>query len=286
MKQQRSVLRMALGAAVLGAFASPGAIAQPVAAPATSAAGPSYADLAELADSAPLVLRAQVRRLTALEPERARGVAAGHGRFYVEGRTRALIAGNAVLGESLRYLVDLPLDARGRASAIKGRDVLLFAREAPGRPGEIQLVAPDAQIVWDPAIEARLRGLLVELNGPEAPARVTGVREAIYVPGTLAGEGETQIFLSTANGSAASITITHRPGASPQWGASFSEVFDPEAKPPARDTLVWYRLACALPGRLPTRVNVSATPEDQARADADYTLVRKDLGDCGRTPRA
>lgn len=275
----------ALAATLAGSGVSTLALAQPVAPTAAPQAGPSYADLADLADSAPLVLRAQVRRMAVLEPERARGVAAGQARFYIEGRTRALIAGNAVLGEALRYLADLPLDARGKPPALKGKDVLLFAREAAGRPGEIQLVAPDALIAWDPAVEARLRAVLVDLVKPDAPARVTGVREAIYVPGTLAGEGETQIFLSTQDSSAASITVTHKPGAAPQWGVSFSEVFDPEARPPARDTLVWYRLACSLPRRLPPRVNVSPTPEDQARAQADYGLVLKDLGDCTRTRR-
>lgn len=258
------------------------ASAQPVAAAAVPAAGPSYADLADLADSAPLVVRAQLRGLTALEPERARGVRAGWARYYVVARTRALIAGGSAQGESLRFLADLPLDARGKPPRLKGKDVLLFAREAPGRPGELQLVAPDALLVWDPAVEARLRGVLQELNAAERPARVTGVREAIFVPGTLAGEGETQIFLSTHDGTAASITVSHKPGSEPHWGVSFSEVFDPAARPPARDTLAWYRLACALPRQLAPRVNVSATIADQRQAAADYALVRKDLGDCGR----
>ena len=258
------------------------ASAQPVAAPAAPATGPSYADLADLADSAPLVVRAQLRGLTALEPERARGVRAGWARYYVEARTRALIAGNAAQGESLRFLADLRLDARGRPPRLKGKDVLLFAREAPGRPGELQLVAPDALLVWDPAIDSRVRGVLQELNAAERPARVTAVREAIFVPGTLAGEGETQIFLATHDETAASITVAHKPGSGPRWGVSFSEVFDPAATPPARETLEWYRLACFLPRQLAPRANVSATADDQRRAAADYALVLKDLGDCGR----
>src|SRR5690606_23907831 len=88
---------------------------------------PSYADIADLADSAQQVLRAEVRKLVALEPERAGGVAPGWGRFYVEAETRALIFGSGVAGEKLRYLVDLPLDARGKPPALKKKDVLLFA---------------------------------------------------------------------------------------------------------------------------------------------------------------
>ncbi len=261
----------------------PAAAATPPAAisPAPSA---TYADLADLADSASLVLRAQVRKLAQLEPVRARGVRPGWGRFYVEAKTGALLAGGSVLGKSLRYLADLPLDARGKPPRLKKAMVLLFARAAPGRPGELQLVAPDAQIVWDAASEAKLRAILTELLSPGAPAGITGVREAIHVPGTLAGEGETQMFLGTRDGSAASIAVRRQPGAAPSWGVSFSEVLD-GGKPPPRETLAWYRLACFLPPALPRGVNLSETDADRAAADADYRLVRSELGACPRLRR-
>lgn len=255
----------------------------PIAPPAVT-----YADLADLADSAPLALKAQVRRMTALEPERARGVKPGWGRYYVEARTRALIAGNTMLGESLIYLVDLPLDARGKPPAIKNKDVLLFARSVTGSPGarnkaaELQLVAPDAQVLWDPVSEARLRAILTELQAPDAPKRVKGLREAIHVPGNLAGAGETQMFLSTADGSAASVVVVRKPGQPTQWGVTFSEVLEETLKPPEPETLAWYRLACFLPPRLPPAANVSATPADKAKADEDYALVKQGLGACPR----
>ena len=162
--------------------------------------------------------------------------------------------------------------------------MLVFAREVPGRPGELQLVAPDAQILWDAGSEAKLRGILSELLTPGAPAGITGVREAIHVPGTLAGEGETQMFLGTRDGSAASIAVRRQPGAPPVWGVSFSEVLD-GGRPPARETLAWYRLACFLPPALPRGVNLSETGEDRAAADADYRLVMGDLGACPRLRR-
>ncbi len=248
----------------------------------------TYADLADLADSAPLALKAQVRRMTAVEPERAPGVKPGWGRYYVEARTRALIAGDTMLGEALRYLVDLPLDARGKPPAIKNRDVLLFARavtrpaSARSKGAELQLVAPDAQVLWDPVSEARLRAILTELQAPDAPKRVKGLREAIHVPGNLAGAGETQMFLSTADGSAASIVVARRPGQPVQWGATFSEVLEESLKPPLAETLAWYRLACFLPQQLPAGTNLSATPADKAMAAEDYALVRRELGACPR----
>jgi hypothetical protein len=244
-----------------------------------------YADLADLADSAPLVVKAQVRKLSRVENERARGLRSGWGRYYVQAKTRALLTGQAPQGEALTYLVDLPLDARGKPPAVKKRDVLLFARPVRGHPGELQLVAPDAQVLWSPSVEAQLRSILIALAAADAPGRVTGVRELIHVPGNLAGEGETQIFLATADGSAASITVQSKPGAAPLWGVSFSELVAKLGDPPKPDTLAWYRLACFLPETPPAGANHSETAESRARAEADYRMVLGALGPCPRSRR-
>ncbi|MFC3213552.1 hypothetical protein [Novosphingobium panipatense] len=181
----------------------------------------AYADIAGLAESAGLVVRAQVASTTRIEDQRAPGLTPGHGRFYVEAQTRTLLMGRSPLGESIRYLVDLPLDAKGKAPKLKKEDVLLFARAVPGRPGELQLVRPRAQLLWTPAREARLRSVLEALVAPDAPARITGVRELLFVPGTLAGQGETQIFLKTHDNSAASITVSHEQGQPPSGARRF-----------------------------------------------------------------
>ena len=111
---------------------------------------------------------------------------------------------------------------------------------------------------------------------------MTGVREAMYVPGTLSGEGETQIFLTTQGATPASITVIHKPGAPVRWSASFSEVMDSSGSPPPGETLAWYRLACFLPETLPDDANVSEATADKEQAAADYRMVRAALGDCGR----
>jgi hypothetical protein len=244
---------------------------------------PSYADLADLADSAPLVIRAQPRKLVRVEPERARGVRPGWGRFYVEAKTEALVAGTGSLGPALRYLVDLPLDPKGKPPKFKKQSVVLFARAVPGRVGELQLVATDAQLRWDPALDARLRGVLGELFAPGAPERIAGVREAIFVPGTLAGEGETQLFLTTASGEPAALTVSRKPGQPPRWGLSFSELVAAEGTAPPRDTLAWYRLACFLPGELPRSTAVLGSSAERAAAARDYRFVMEQLGPCPRT---
>ena len=250
---------------------------------------PTYADTADLADSARFVLRAQVRKVLPVQPERAPGVRAGWGRFYIEARTRALVSGPGVVGEILRYLADMPLDLRGRPPGMAKREVLLFARSATpsakGKGTDLALVAPDAHMIWSEPREALARRVISDLQQDDAPAGVRGLREAIHVPGTLAGEGETQLFLAMADDSAASISVVHRPGAPVAWGVSFSEVVAGATGAPPRETLAWYRLACFLPAELPRQANLSATPADAAQAVADYRLVRRELGECPRTRR-
>ena len=268
-------------AAALATTATPGD-SRPVAAASPPAA--TYADLADLADGAPVVIRAQPRKIAAVEPARARGLRPGWGRFYVEAKTEALIAGSAPLGEALRYLVDLPLDTKGKPPTFKKKSVVLFARSFPGRPGELQLVAPDAQLLWDIALDARVKGVLRELLASGAAPRISGVREAVHVTGDLAGAGETQIFLLSASGEPAAITVSRQPGAAPHWGVSYSELVASD-QTPVRDTLGWYRLACFLPPELPAAANVSDDLADRAAAAQDYAYVRDQLGVCARSRR-
>lgn len=242
----------------------------------------SYSDLVDLADSSGLVLRAQVRKVSAIDPARAPGVRPGYGRFLVEARTQLQLFGSGAIGEALRYLADFRLDAKGKPPKLKKAIVMLFANPVPGRPGELKLVAPDAQIPWDPAAEGQTRAILTEMHGPGVPPRIKGVREAIYVPGTLAGEGETQMFLATHDDTAAAITVTHRPGGPPAWAVSFSEVTGAGTPPPPRGTIAWYRLACFLPAELSRAANLSDSRDDRLRAETDYRFVRRELGECGR----
>lgn len=257
--------------------------AQPAAAWASSS--PTYADLADLAESASLVLVAEPRKVARVDNTRAPGLRPGWGRFYVEARTVSLLVGKTSLGEDLAYLVDMPLDTNGNAVKIKKRQVVLFARPVRGKPGQLQLVSPGAQYFWGQGLESRLRPLLREVVSSDAPPEVTGVREIIHVPGTLAGEGETQIFLSTKSGAAASITVRHTPEQPPAWGVSFSELVAEVGNPPKRNTLAWYRLACFLPNTLPPSANLSNSPADQRQAAADYSLVLSELGSCDRARR-
>jgi hypothetical protein len=275
MKQHRAGLIAILACALLGAAAPRGI-------PVGAVPAPTYADLVDLADSAPLIVGVAIRSQAALEPERARGVRPGWARLYLTGRVEALLMGKTAVSADQAWLADVPLDARGRPPKLTKTKMLLFARPVPGRPGELQLVTPDAQVPWTPEDETRVRAIIAELLGPDAPPAVHGVREAINVAGSLSGEGETQLFLSAENGAPVAVTVTRRSGEAPHWAASFSEVVAVDGRPPARDTLAWYRLACFLPRVLPPGANLSESPTERRQAAEDYALVMRDLGPCPR----
>lgn len=242
----------------------------------------TYADLTVLAERSDLVIRAEIRRQTVVEPERAPGLAPGFARLYIEARTIALISGRAAVGESLVYLVDVPLNDRGKPEKLKDREMLLFADAVPGRPGSIQLTGKNAQLDYSPELEARVRPILSALIDRNAPPVVTGIRDALAVQGTLTGESETQVFLETRGSSPVSMTVLRRPGQRPVWGVSWGEIIDSSARPPRRETLRWYRLACGLPQRLPSSANLAREPEARRLADADYAFVMQQLGPCER----
>lgn len=271
---RRSGLALLLCAGLLTTAAAP----PPPAAEPT----PTYADLADLSDSAPFILRAQIRRQAVVEPDRARGVRPGWVRLYIQAEVDALLFGKAAVGRDQAYLADVPLDARGKVPKLTKTAVLLFARQVPGRPGELQLVTPDAQIVSTPARDAQVRAIVYELVAPDAPSRIGTLREAINVAGDLAGESETQLFLTTAKGTPVAISVARRAGEAPRWNVSFSEVVENGAKPVV-DSLAWYRLACFLPRRLPQGANLSESAAERAQAETDYAFVLSELGTCKRT---
>lgn len=242
----------------------------------------TFADLASLSDAAEVVARVQVRKVSRLKPEQAPGLQPGVARVLIEARTTALLFGPA-MGESLRYLADIPLDANGKLPKLSKAQMLIFARTVAGRAGELRLVDGGAQIMWSTAVEAQVRTILAELLSPDAPPRIKSLREVLFVPGNLAGEGETQLFLQTENSAPVSLSVIRRPGMSRTWGVSLSEIVDQAARPPARDTLTWYRLACFLPRSIPESATLSGSADELRAAAEDYAFVLRELGECTRT---
>lgn len=254
-------------------------------APPQTAAGDSqiaYADLADLTLAAPLVITADIKKATRIKPERTGPIREGWARLYVEAETKSLLAGTSPVGAKLKYLADVKLDDRGRVPKLKRKSVVLFARPVPGSSSEIQLVAPDAQRLAETIDMVSLRALLTDSLAADAPPVITGVRDALHTPGNLAGEGETQIFLNTKDGSPASIAVVRMPGRQPVWGLSTGELVQIDAQPPRPGTLEWYRLACALPAKLPPSAQLANDPGLQQQAATDYAVVLQQLGACTR----
>jgi len=249
----------------------------------TAAAAPSYADLADLVLSSPVIADAVVRSTARLKPAEAPGLPAGRARLYVEADVTALVRGASGVASRIGYLADVPLDARGRVPKPKKARVLLFARPVAGGTTQVQLSAPDAQLPWTPALDEAVRRVTREAVAADAPPAVTGVGSAFHVPGALPGESETQLFVQTAGGRPMALSVLRRPGEQPRWAVALSEVVDEAAAAPRADTLLWYRLACGLPRALPPAATASLGEAEGAAAARDYRFVLDSLGPCGRT---
>lgn len=244
----------------------------------------SYVDVADSVSVAPIVAIATITKSKRLKGDMATGVPASEARFLVTAKLSALLRGVQGMPERIDYLVDMPLDPKGHPPKLAKRKVILAGAPVSGKPGMIQLVSPRAQMEWSPAREAQTRSVITQLVAADAPPRVTGVGNAFHVKGSLPGESETQIFLKTAGGEPVSLSILRRPGEDPHWAVALGEMIDEAAKPPERDTLLWYRLACFLPPTLPAESVANLSEDDAAATTADYGLVIDALGACERTP--
>lgn len=247
---------------------------------------PGYADLADLSLAAPVAAHVRLRRAVALKAAEAGTVPAGKSRFYVEADVVSLIKGAGGLPARVSYLADLPLGPKGKPQKpAKKSEYIILAAPVAGRPGELRLVASDAQLPFTADRAALIRGILREANSPEAPPQITGMGKAFHVPGSLPGESETQVFLQTADGRPVSLSVLRRPGETPRWALALGEIVDDAAEPPKPNSLLWYRLACTLPSALPPHSLAEAEQEQRASIQADYRLVLEQLGPCARSRR-
>jgi hypothetical protein len=269
-----------LAAAVLASAATAESMPVPVRPPL------GYADIADLSLSAPVAAHVRLSRATALKPGEAGPAAPGFSRHYIEADVVSLIKGAQGIPARVSYLADLPLGPRGKPIKLaKKSEYIILAQTVPGRPGELRLVAPDAQQAFTPALADQVRNILQEASAAAAPPRITGVGKAFHVRGSLPGESETQIFLQTAEERPVSLSVIRRPGEVPRWAVALSEIVDDAARPPQPNTLLWYRLACTLPRALPAQSFADAAPEEAEAIRSDYRLVMERLGACVRTRR-
>ncbi|MBB5709551.1 hypothetical protein [Sphingomonas xinjiangensis] len=245
-----------------------------------STALPSYSSSARQVLAAPLIIDARVRDAVRIKGAEAADVQPGRARFYLVVEVLALIRGTESVPLRLGYVADVALDARGKAPKLKKQRVLLFARPLPTRADHIQLIDPDGQRPWSPELDSLVRGITREVVAANAPPAVKGVGNAFHVPGSLPGEGETQIFLQTATNVPVSLQVLRRPGEQPRWSVSLGDIVDETGGPVRPDTLLWYHLACGLPRELPVGSIDSADATNAQIAREDYQLVLQSLGPC------
>ncbi len=260
-------------------------------APAQAAAPPplpeaptvSYAYLADLVTGSQTVARLKVKYVKVVPAERVPGLAADRARFFVEAETQALIRGETVVARKVSFLIDGPA-ARARKPGLAGRIFLAFARTT-GQINQLQLVNSGALVEWSAANEALARKVIADATAAGATPALIGITSAFHSSGAVLGEGETQIFLQTANGTPISLSIVRRPDEQPQFSASLGEIVDDAASLPPAGTMLWYRLACGLPEKLPVRALQGVSAADSAAARNDYAAFRQALAPCERTSK-
>ncbi len=234
-----------------------------------------YADLADLALAAPIVARGTVADSEALSPANSPGIAPGRRRLLMKIRVDSALIAPDVIPATLNYLWDAPSDGRGKAPKLKGETVLLFLASVAA-DGKALLIGSGGQRPWNAADEAQVRAIVAEARGGTVPV-ITGIDRGFRDVGTLAGESESQFFLTTADGKGVTLVVISRPGEQRRVALARGDIIDESAAPVRRDTLLWYRLACALPPALPSKAGT-----DPALV-ADYAGAIASLGPCGRT---
>jgi hypothetical protein len=243
----------------------------------------TYADIADLSLASSITAEIRIRSAETIKGALAAGVPPSQQRYVITADVVRLIRGQDGLAPRITYVFDAPRDSRGQLPKLKKAQMILFAVPVSGRPAEVRLIAPDAQIPLTPENAARVRAILSEANKADAPPRVTGIGDAFHVAGELQGEGETQIFLTTNDGRPMSFNISRRQGTAPTWSVSSGEIVDENAPVPARNSLLWYRLACFVPQTLPATSTAALSGEEAQIVAQDYRLVVSGLGLCPRT---
>jgi hypothetical protein len=253
-------------------------VAAQVPAPATVSSDrlAGFADTAELALAAPVIVRATITRTNRLGDKAAPDVAAGRARLLVTASISNVLVAPGPLGGTIQYLWDAPLDSRGRPPSTKGLDILAFL-DAPKESGSTRLISRRAQQPWDSTLADTVRAVVAEQRSGNVPI-IRGVSNGFRADGTVPGESESQFFLATADGKPATLVVQNRPGEVRRVLVARGEIIDESAERVRPGTLLWYRLACFLPARLPA----AAGGGDPALAK-DWRDALASLGACGKT---
>lgn len=234
-----------------------------------------FVDIADLTVAAPVIVQANIVRSERLSDRDSPGLAKAHARTLITAAIDSAIVAPGAIPAELTWLWDAPLDSKGKLPKQKNRAVMAWA-SPPTPDGKTRLIAPNALQSWTPALDAQVRAIATEARSGATP-KITGVTNGFRADGTVAGESESQFFLSTDDGRGATLVVTNRPGSPRRVALSRGDVIDESATVVRSGTLLWYRLACSLPGSLPAK----AGGDDRAMA-ADWAAAMASLGPCQR----
>lgn len=264
-----------LTATLAAALAAALVAATPARSQPASPAAPNYVQLVDLVLAAPVIVKASVVRARRVPDREAPGLTPGRARLLLSMRTEAVLVAPDVVPQALEWLLDVPLERGRKPPDLRGETVIAFLQPADTR-GRTTLIAGNGWQPWSPALEARLRGIATEIRAGQAPM-VIGVSNGFRVPGTIPGEAESQFFLTTTDGKPLTLVVLDRPGQRRQIQVANTDIIDESATLVQPETLLWYRLACALPARLPRE----AGGTDPALAEAWSSAITS-LGPCNR----
>lgn len=252
------------------------ASAQPVPAAATIAGLTRFADIADLALAAPTIVRATITRATPAPARQAGTAPTGRVRLAVTAAVSNPLLAPGPLGARLSFLWDAPAGPRGRAPNVKGMEILAFLGNVdPG--GATRLVSSRAVQPWDQALADQVRLILADQRSGRVPV-ITGVSNGFRADGTVPGESESQFFLTSRDGRPLTLVVQNRPGEVRRVLLARGDIIDESAERVQPGTLLWYRLACALPATLPP----GAGSDDPALA-RDWRDALASLGPCNRS---
>ncbi len=240
-------------------------------------ADPDFAVVADFTSAAPVVVEARIARAERLPDRDSPGLAPGHARLLVTAALDSAIVAPTAIPAELTWLWDAPLDARGKLEKRKNLAIIAWVN-VPDPNGKTRLIAPNAQQPWTASLDATVRGIATEQKSGTVPV-FTGVANGFRADGTVAGESESQFFLTSADGRGATMVVTARPGMVRRVTVARGDVIDESALIVKPGSLLWYRLACALPAELPA----TAGGGDVTLA-ADWRAAMASLGPCQRRP--
>lgn len=242
----------------------------------------SYDDIMGVTLESELVVDIIAKKIKNLPASQSVGVRPDRKRILITGEVQSLIRGKNGLNSQVRFLFDAPIDSRGKIPKLKKMRFIAFGRHVTGRSDFIRLTRTASMVRYSDRVNTMVRGSIREAIAANAPQKITSISSAFHSPGTIIGEGETQIFLDTEFGQPMAISVTSRRGQNRRWSVSTSEVIDINATEPRRSSLLGFRLACSLPRSLNPSIIESNNREDREKALSDYKLIIDSIGPCQR----